>query len=134
VTADLAHPLLIADRVRSAQCLGKYTIAWRQGQCQQFHRGDPAKLLVFQRPHLAGDFHANELDLERRSGVPPTKDVVPELGQFDPELLLKLPPGCVSECLARLELSAREFPQAAMAFVPWPKADEIPSLALNYGC
>jgi hypothetical protein len=89
---------------------------------------------MFAARWLTSNLHGHEVDDVWRIGIPEHQLFLPNPNDLDAEFLAKFSPSCICERLAWLALTAREFPQPAVALVESALADEYFLATRNHRC
>lgn len=88
---------------------------------------------MLDRLWLAGDDGRYELDQEIGVVVARDKESTEDGLDLNAQLLTKFAPCGIQVGLSGLDLSAGEFPEAAMSFVDGPPTDQIPTTLADHG-
>jgi hypothetical protein len=108
------------------------TITWRQIELIKFSWTGPPEFRVLEARRLADDRSRDEVDHERRSGVGDREQRSVNRGDLDAKFFTELAVSALEQGFARLELSARKFPQPAVPLLERTPAHEICPIAFDY--
>ena len=86
---------------------------------------------MFQQLRRARNRYFDELNQEARPRIVSLEEETSDADDINPEFFVQLPFGRMSKILSSKKLSAREFPQFAVALVPWSLAEEEMSITAD---
>jgi len=111
-----------ADRCDA--CLDESSVAWGEGKRHKLFCRAPSERDVFMTRRSSSYAHRHEHDQERRAGVCDSELRIPDLEYAHAKLLAQLPSRGSFVGFASLALSSGELPEAAVALVEWPLANQ----------